>query len=342
MANLVDLDTLESQLRETQTSIAYDTKEYVVEVMISRFKKEFFYIPNYQRDFVWKEDRQSKFIESVIMGLPIPFLFGVQNANGKTEILDGAQRMQTLVSFAANELRLEGLTRLDLLNGLKFGDLPASQQAKFLDRAIRMVVLPETVSQKSRLDMFERINTGSLDLKKAEIRKGSFSGPYYDFICQLALDEQFNRLCPVSEKAAKRGEREELLLRFFAYSDRYLDFKHSVFNFLDNYLQEMNQTAFDRESLSERFRNTLNYVEENLPNGFRKTEKSKTTPRVRFEAIAIGTNLALLSNPQLPNKGDGYLSTNEFNEHVTSHASNSGPRLRGRVEFVRDWLLEGN
>lgn len=340
MVNITDLDVLESQLRETQTSIAYDTKEYVVEVMVSRFKKEFFYIPDYQREFVWQEDRQSKFIESVIMGLPIPFLFGVQNAEGKTEVLDGAQRMRTLVAFVDNKLTLEGLKRLDLLNGLKFNDLPASQQAKFLDRALRMIVLPETVSQKSKLDMFERINTGSLDLKKAEIRKGSFSGPFYDFICVLALDEQFNRLCPVSDKAAKRGEREELILRFFAYSDKYLDFKHSVFHFLDDYLQEMNCSEFDQEELTSRFKNMLNYVETNLPNGFKKTGKSKTTPRVRFEAIAIGTNLALLENYNLPDRGDGYLSTSEFNEHVTTHASNSGPRLRGRVEFVRDWLLE--
>lgn len=336
---MIDKDAIEEQLRETQTSIAYDTKEYVVEVMVGRFKKGFFFIPAYQRDFVWKEDRQSKFIESVIMGLPIPFLFGVQDASGKTEILDGAQRMQTLVAFAKDELRLSGLVRLDLLNGLIFSDLPASQQAKFLDRSMRMVILPETVSQQSRLDMFERINTGSLDLKKAEIRKGSFSGPFYDFVSELAIDPQFNKLCPVSSKASKRGEREELILRFFAYSDRYQTFKHSVFNFLDDYLREMNAKNFDRATLLSDFRNMLDYVERNLDFGFRKTQGSKTTPRVRFEAISIGINLALKANPELRDHGQGFTESTEFVKHVTSHASNSGPRLRGRVEYVRDWLL---
>ncbi|WP_447470801.1 DUF262 domain-containing protein [Vibrio harveyi] len=336
---MIDKDAIEEQLRETQTSIAYDTKEYVVEVMVGRFDKGFFFIPPYQRDFVWKEDRQSKFIESVIMGLPIPFLFGVQDSSGKTEILDGAQRMQTLVAFAKNELTLTGLVRLDLLNGLTFNDLPSSQQAKFLDRAMRMVILPESVSQQSRLDMFERINTGSLDLKKAEIRKGSFSGPFYDFVSELALDQQFNELCPVSSKSLKRGEREELILRFFAYSDRYQTFKHSVFNFLDDYLREMNEVEFDRTSFLADFRNMLNYVQNNLEFGFRKTQGSKSTPRVRFEAISIGINLALKANPALANHGQGFIETTEFNKHVTSHASNSGPRLKGRVEYVRDWLL---
>lgn len=338
--SLEDLNELENQLLETQTSIAYDTKEYVVEVMVARFKKGFFYIPEYQRQFVWDEKRQSKFIESVIMGLPIPFLFGVQDERGHTEILDGAQRMNTLKEFVDNQLELRDLQRLDLLNGLKFSDLPAAQQNLFNDRAIRMVILPMTVSRQSRLDMFERINTGSEDLKKAEIRKGSFSGPFYDFVCELALDEQFNHLCPVSETAKKRGEREELILRFFAYSDSYLDFKHSVFNFLDDYLRKANTAEFDRDVLTQNFRNMLNYVATNLPCGFRKSEKSKSTPRVRFEAIAIGINLALLEKPDLANKGDAFIHTSQFNTHVTSHASNSGPRLRGRVEYVRDWLLK--
>lgn len=337
---LGDLEAIEQQLRDAQTSIAYDTREYVVEVMVQRFKKGLFYIPEYQRQFVWKLDRQSKFIESIIMGLPIPFLFGVQNSDGRTEILDGAQRLQTLNSFLQDELVLKGLTRLDLLNDLKFSDLPTSQQAKFVDRSIRMVILPESVSLQSKLDMFERINTGSEDLKNAEIRKGSFSGPFYDFVSNLADDEQFNRLCPVTQKAAKRGEREELILRFFAYSERYQTFTHSVFSFLDQYLKDKNEANdFDEDALKEQFRSTLNYVERNLPFGFKKTERSNSTPRVRFEAIAIGVNLALIEQPNLDDKGADFIHTAEFNTHVTSHASNSGPRLRGRVEYVRDWLL---
>ncbi|HIF9390563.1 TPA: DUF262 domain-containing protein [Photobacterium damselae] len=343
MNDLITTDTLElidAQLRESQTSIAYDTKEYVVEVMVSRFEKKFFYIPEYQREFVWDKAKQSKFIESVIMGLPIPFLFGVQNSDGKTEILDGAQRINTLFDFCNNKLKLTNLERLDLLNNFTFDMLPAAQQRKFLDRSTRMVILPETVSKQSRLDMFERINTGSEALKNAEIRKGSFSGPFYDFIGELANNEKFNRLCPISAKNVKRGEREELILRFFAYSEGYLKFKHSVYQFLDNFLIKMNKTEFDRELYTQKFIRMLDYVELNFPFGFKKTIKANATPRVRFEAIAIGVTLAQDIKPDLENKGSDFLTSKEFINHVTSHASNSGPRLKGRVEFVRDWLLQ--
>ena len=202
-----------------------------------------------------------------------------------------------------------------------------------------MVILPETVSNQSRLDMFERINSGSEHLKKSEIRKGAYSGPFYDFVADLAKDEQFNRLCPISTTAAKRGEKEELILRFFAYSDRYQTFVHSVYQFLDKYLVEKNRDGFDRDALTEDFRNMLNYVERNLPFGFAKTLKAKSTPRVRYEAIAIGINLALKANPSLPDMEEDFTLTSEFKKHVTSHASNSGPKLKGRVEYVRDFLL---
>ena len=336
-----ELAQLEMQLRETQTSIAYDTKEYVVEVIVNRFNKGLFYIPEYQRKFVWDKNRQSKFIESLMMGLPIPFMFGIANEDGKTEILDGAQRINTLASFVSDDLKLQNLERIDLLNDVYFSQLPSAQRNKLLDRSIRMVILPDTVSNHARLDMFERINSGSENLKKSEIRKGAFSGPFYDFIHDLANDEQFQRLCPVSEKSAARGEREELVLRFFAYSEKYQEFRHSVFTFLDEYLIDKNKNGFDRDEYEEQFRNVLNYVGRNLTFGFTKSKNSKTTPRVRFEAISIGVNLALKEMPDLQDKGSGFTETSEFKKHVTSHASNSGPRLRGRIEYVKNYLLEG-
>ncbi len=338
--SLEELEQVERQLRDTQTNITYDTKEYVVEHIVNRFDKKFFFIPNYQREFIWDKKRQAKFIESVLMGLPIPFMFGVQNRDGNVEILDGAQRINTLSSFLHNTLVLKGLERLDLLNGYTFDKLPSSQQNKFLDRSLRMIILPETVDQQIKLDMFERINTGSQDLKKSEIRKGAYSGPFYEFVQECALDDQFNRLCPVSAKGKDRGEREELILRFFAYSERYTEFKHSVVDFLNSYLIEKNAESFDKANLESQFRATLSYVERNLPAGFAKKVGAKSTPRVRFEAIAIGANLALQLNPDLPDRGDEFVQTKEFNIQVTSHASNSGPRLRGRLEFVRDFLLD--
>ena len=334
-----ELNLANDQVRASQNVIAYDSKEYVVEVIVKRFEKGQFFIPEYQRDFVWSDERRCKFIESVMMGLPIPYLFGVQTSDGKVEILDGAQRIQTLCQFINNELELKNLDRLDLINDYYFEELPQEQQNKLLDRSLRMVVLPETVSKQIRLDMFERINTGSDTLKNSEIRKGAYSGPFFDFVIRCSENPLFVQLCPITEKNRKRGEATELVLRFFAYSEKYTEFKHSVSGFLDTYLKEKNEQGFDEQRLESNFQRMLQYVQANFPFGFAKSKKARSTPRVRFEAISVGTHLALIHDPNLPPLNKPFEETQEFKVQTTSHASNSGPRLKARVEYIRDYLL---
>ncbi|WP_323828879.1 DUF262 domain-containing protein [Pseudomonas sichuanensis] len=335
------MELVDDQISNFQSTIAYDTKEYVVEVLIKRFSDRKLFIPSYQREFTWPEQKRSKFIESVLMGLPIPFMFGVQCEDGTVELLDGAQRIQTLKQFCDNQLTLKNLERLDLLDGYKFSDLPLAQQNKFLDRPLRMVVLPSSVSLTVRLDMFERINTGSQELKASEIRRGAYSGRFSTFLERCAADDEFNRLCPMSEKSKSRREREELVLRYFAYSDRYQEFKHSVKGFLNEYLIEMNDANYAEEDLWNNFQEMLSYVSQSFESGFAKTTTATSTPRVRFEALAIGVNLALRENPGLQAiNGTDLTDSKSFQELTTSHGSNSGPRLRARIEFVKNFLLE--
>lgn len=334
-----ELTLVNDQVRASQNTITYDSKEYVVEIIVNRFDKKQFFIPDYQRAFVWGDKRKCKFIESVLMGLPIPFMFGVQTQEGNIEILDGAQRIQTLHEFVNNDFALKDIERLDLLNDYLFCELPTEQQNKFLDRSLRMVVLPETVPLQVRLDMFERINTGSDILQKSEIRKGAYSGAFYDFVIECANSELFIELCPISAKKLKRMEAEELILRFFAYSEKYSEFKHSVSGFLNDFLKEKNEIGFDEALYKSQFNLMLSYVSRNFVGGFAKTEGAKTTPRVRFEAISVGVNLAIQSNPHLEDRDTSFIQSSTFNKHTTTHASNSGPRLRERVEYVRDQLL---
>lgn len=337
-----ELSLVDEQITSFQSTIAYDTKEYVVEVIVKRFNDGKLFVPSYQRNFVWQDARKTKFIESVLMGLPIPFMFGVQCDDGTVEILDGAQRIQTLKQFIDNSHTLKNLDRLDLLDGFRFKDLPTSQQNKFLDRTMRMVVLPPSVSLSVRLDMFERINTGSQELKASEIRRGAYSGRFATFLERCANDDQFNRLCPVSESSISRREREELVLRYFAYSDRYTEFKHSVKGFLNEYLIEMNETNYDEDVLWENFKKMLRFIENSFEGGFAKTSNATSTPRVRFEALAVGSNLALQEDPNLdPIDGRTLTMSKQFLTLTTSHGSNSGPRLRSRIDFVKNYILNG-
>jgi hypothetical protein len=338
---------IEQQLIEKQRTIDYDTKEYTVELLVNKFDTGDFFIPPYQRAFVWHPDRQSKFVESVLLGLPIPFMFGADTAEGLIEVVDGAQRLYTLSFFMTDNLRLRNLEILTELEGCIYGDVPPAQQRKFKNRTLRMIVLSDRTTPGSKFNIFERINTGSDSLRSSEVRKGAYSGPFYNFIDECAWKSDFVALCPVGEIPAKRGERQELVLRFFAYSERYLQFSHSVKEFLNKYMSEKSklysgddaEAQRDRELKRERFSSMLTFVRKHFVHGFAKGVGATTTPRVRFEAISVGVALALEQNPKLVPRDLSWLASKEFERHTTTHASNSAPRLRGRIEFVRDRLL---
>ncbi|MGH9586844.1 MAG: hypothetical protein ACRD3F_07810, partial [Acidobacteriaceae bacterium] len=172
----------------------------------------------------------------------------------------------------------------------------------------------------------------------AEVRRGAFQGAFMDFIQECANDARFRRLCPVSDVLVKRREPAELVLRFFAYSENYSSFTHDVSKFLDRFVVA-HRNNFDRVRFQAEFDQVMLFVEKFFPAGFAKSKTSISTPRVRFEAISVGVNLALRQKPALVPASMGWLESGDFERLTTTHASNSGPRLRSRVEFVRDHLL---
>ncbi len=332
-------DNIDEAIREQQRVINFDIKEYTVELLIQKFKKGDLHIPYYQRKYIWPEQRKRKFIESVLLGLPVPYLFGAdRDEDGKVEIIDGVQRLNTLVSFYNNDFKLDKLDKLDFLKNISFNELPQGQQRRLLNRTLRMIVLDQNCTEKDRFDVFERINTTSLILKDSELRKGAYQGMFWKFITECADNKVFQKLCPLTDTSIMRGEREELLLRFFAYSDKYLEFDHSVKDFLDEYLKTKNkeyEQGVPYHYKSE-FENMLKFVDKNIGT-FAKSKSAKTTPRVRFEAISVGINLALKTNPTRISML--WLDSEKFKELTTSDASNNKSRLRSRIEYVRDGML---
>ncbi len=331
------------QVRDESTLYDYRTKDYPFEVICSKYGDEddlnaTLYVPSYQREFVWKPDRQSKYIESVLLGVPLtPFLVS-EDEISRLEIIDGSQRIRTLIAFFEDKLKLRKLEKLTEINAAKFKDLPKPLQNYIKNRDFRVIVV-DNANVEIRQDIFERINTTSEKLTDAEIRKGSYSGKFYDLVLELKDKEIFKNVCPISKDKEKRGEYEELILRFFAYKDSYLDFKHDVAIFLNDYLDEMNNSDFDEKKYKKNFDLMVNFIKEYFPLGFRKEENSKSTPRVRFEAIAVGTMLAIQENPSLSNPNLKWLDSEGFKIQTTSDSSNNPDRLKNRIEFVRDGLL---
>lgn len=331
---------IETQISTESIPYIYDTKEYPIEVIVSKYDKEQIFVPHYQRNFVWNPKQKSKFIESVFLGVPImPFLVSVSGDEAELEIIDGSQRIRTLVDYCSNNLKLTGLEKLKELNGTKFNDLINTRRNKFLLRDFRFHVVTENATSEVRADIFNRVNTSSNKLSASETRKGVYQSEFYNFILECSKNERFKIVCPIPIQKANRGEYEELALRFFAYSESYLKFKHDVAPFLDNFVK-LHKTDFDRTQLLANFTRVIDFAYTHLePPYFARRGRDNATPRVRFEALSIGIHLALLENPELIPNNLNWLESKEFKELTTSDASNNQGKLKARVEFVRDCLL---
>lgn len=329
----------ETQLQSLQRQVDYDTKDYTLELLLDKYEKGDFFIPSYQRMFVWRRKNRSLFIESVLLGLPIPFMFFASCEDGRLEIIDGAQRIQTLNEFVKGGLKLSSLPKLTEFENFTFQNLSIATRRKFLNRTFRVVVLDEKTSPEVRQDLFNRINTTGVKASDSEIRRGSYPGKLTSFIEECCKNEEFIDLCPVSKSKTVRQERFELVLRFFAYLYNYKAFVHEVSEFLSTFLFD-NLDSFNETMYSNDFNNMLAFVRQNFEFGFAKTKNATTTPRVRFEAISVGVALALKEKPDLQVSNVDWINSDEFQQHTTSDASNNQGKLVSRVEYVRDKLLE--
>lgn len=341
------LVSAEKQIVEQSKRIEFYITEYTIEILALKMKNGDFEVPAYQREFTWEDKRRSRFIESVLMGLPIPFLFFWESPKtGKLEIVDGVQRLRTIEEFVLGNFALVDLEEISLLNGLKFENFLDSRQRKIKNRSIRGIVLSEHTDEQSRFDLFERINTSSKIANKAEVRRGALGGSFQDLVIKLSKEQYFVDLAPVSDKQEKERDREELVTRFFAYSDGLEEYKDRVSAFLYNYTKKMNAYFNENpnavKNYSQRFEKTMRFVAKNFPWGFRRAKKGTMTPKSRFEAIAIGSYLALEKQPDLVNQTiqvKDWLDSKEFKKVTGADGANAKKRLTGRIHFVRDRLL---
>ncbi|RYD14766.1 MAG: DUF262 domain-containing protein [Lysobacteraceae bacterium] len=206
--------------------------------------------PEYQRKFRWDEARESKLIESVLLGLPVPTIFMATNKDGTWELVDGLQRISSLVHFlgdpaklkstiSKNErLKLTGLEKLSLFNGKTFDDLPEPIRLHLTKRALRVTSLSDKSDLDVRFDTFERLNTGGIALSPQEIRACVFQGALSDFLERAASDSRLQKQIKLQEGHKEDGTLEEFVLKIFAYADRSDSFDGAVTRFLNDYARD--------------------------------------------------------------------------------------------------------
>lgn len=193
-------------------------------------------LPDFQREYVWDNAKASRLIESLLLNIPIPPLFFAETENATYEIVDGHQRVYSIVRYLDNQFPLSGLRISQEFKALRFHRLPEREQRFLKTRVIRAIVISADSSPTMKFEVFERLNTGGLALNAQEIRNAIYSGPLNNLLKELEVDEAF-RKCLGTERPRKRMVDRELVLRFLAMSDALDAYRPPLVRFLNDYMR---------------------------------------------------------------------------------------------------------
>jgi hypothetical protein len=343
-------EALIAQLDQQRRKVDFDTYDIIIQQLISMVESGAIDVsPAYQRQFRWNNTKRSHLVESVFLGIPVPSLFMATNKDGTWELVDGVQRLSTLVQFSGTEgartklsldepLALNKLQKLAELNGTTFADLPQSLKLQFWLRPIKVITLSDKSDLVVRFDLFERLNTGGVALTNQEIRACIYRGQFNAFLERMARTPDFLQTVRLTQAQERDATREECVLRFFAFLYRYKEFVHSVVDFLNEYMKNASE-SFEYAANEKLFLKTFKNLAKAVPRGIVRSPTRNLTPLNLFEAVAVGAALALKRRDRIETTDvSGWLQSEKLRK-LTTGATNNRAMVTGRIEFCRDRFL---
>jgi hypothetical protein len=361
MASLLDeLDTQSSQVR-------FEVIDFSVGELIRLHEsKEINIQPAFQRMFRWSDQQQSRLIESMLLGLPVPQIVLFQRQDGVLELIDGLQRVSSLIRFLTGRsphaspggseggLQLIGCDILTSLNGQEFRTLDAVLQLELKRKTLRAIVIRRTNDPNLRYEMFKRLNSGGSPAEAHEIRNASLrivgetGERFLSFLQECAEHEGFKNTTEVlSDQAKQRLGREELVLRFFALKLSIDTYKGSITDWLDNFSEAvaLRKAGFDYKAERREFTELFTVLSDKFGDeAFVKHKNDRALGGLApayFDAVTMGLfpmRSRLKSIPadlakSILNEAVGH-ENEAFRENVGPGA-NAVPRLHKRIEEVR-------
>lgn len=237
--------------------------DYPVDGLVKRLNSKAIVIPSFdppdedldpsvqfQRSFVWTRRQGERFIESLLLGFPVPGIFLVKQNDRKMLVLDGQQRLRTLQNFYAGKWRnrkfnLQSISTKEL-EGKTYETLSDAEQRVLDDSIIHATIIQqETKEQTSSVFLiFERLNTGGTPLRPQQIRVALFSGPFVQLLRDLNQNEKWRQMIG---KQSRYLKDQELILRFFALLDERESYRRPMKDFLNNYMEKNRKPTKKRQ-----------------------------------------------------------------------------------------------
>ncbi|SOD15136.1 DUF262 domain-containing protein [Pedobacter xixiisoli] len=266
--------------------------DYPVDSLIKRIKDEVIFVPPFQRQYVWNMDEASKFIESLILGLPVPGIFlSKEKDTNRLLVVDGQQRLLSLYFFyqgyfGKTPFRLQNVQE-DLV-GRSYSTLKANDRIRLDDSILHATVVRQDEpddNNSSVYQIFERLNSGGRALKPQEIRACIYYGEFNELLNVLVKDINWRLI--FGKLSDERLKEQELILRFFSllyYRDKY---EKPLKSFLNTYMNVNRDLQFNsRNELETIFKKTYSFIVNTI--GLKPFRVNRNLNLGAFDAISIG------------------------------------------------------
>ncbi|MDK2773107.1 MAG: DUF262 domain-containing protein [Flavobacterium sp.] len=273
------MEELLKQIEERRTSFKTDSYSMSIGELVNLYEnKEIIIRPEYQRLFRWSHGQKVKLIESIILGIPIPSIFVYQDESGVWELVDGLQRVSTILQLFGvlednDPLILEGTKHIPSLEGFKWEnenkdfELPQGLKLAIKRAKIHLTIILSESDKRAKFEVFQRLNTGGSNASNQEVRNNvmlMINPDKYNWFNEMATNQDFLDTLSLSDRLYDEQYHMELLLRFIALSHYQYNHKKDVGDFLDDINEDiLNKDTLDFDFVKENFEltfSTLNRI----------------------------------------------------------------------------------
>ncbi|MDD3846876.1 MAG: DUF262 domain-containing protein [Syntrophorhabdaceae bacterium] len=356
--------SLETEIIEARKTIFTDGYDMSFGEVMNLYKdKELIINPDFQRLFRWDISRKTRFVESLLLGIPIPPIFVFQNEDGVWELIDGLQRLSTVFEFAGVLWDADGnLKAPSVLEGTKYlpdlsnrrweqstqekdDSIGKNQQLQIKRARIRVEILKQGSDPKAKYELFQRLNTGGAELSEQEVRNCiavMLNKTFYSWLLNCAANENFLKTIDQTETAKNKQAAVELALRFFAFRNVPYQPGLDVHEYLDDAMIKMaTNEAFPADAEKNVFERTFKNLRRAMGNkAFKKWDRDDFRGMFLmsvFEVIATGVSKNLDDLEQLEVEEQKALILTKAKDLWNNpiFKENSGAGIRGTTRLTR-------
>lgn len=355
---------LSDEIQAARKQVVTDGYEMSLGEIINIYKDgELVIGPVFQRLYRWEDERKTRFIESLILGIPVPPIFVYQDDTGVWELIDGLQRLSTVLQLTGDlkgdkaqqlgPLVLNGTRFLPSLNGKRWKETSADAndgigqnlQIEIKRVRMRVEILRAESDATAKFELFQRLNTGGANLSSQEVRNCiavSLNQTFYDWLINRSKEASFLQTTSQTDTALETQAGVELALRFFAFRLVQYQAGLDVHEYLDDALMKMaTDPAFDMDAETEIFTKTFQFLDEALGDkAFKRWNGTNFSGKFLmsvFEIMATGVSHNVDEIEAL-----GQQQRNEFITNVAREIwandifiQNSGAGIRGTTRLSR-------